>query len=274
MKNFMRFFLASLCFFWSLFFVKTASCDESFEKRKAIEMEWLKEISRVAASIGSDELNKISLFLNNNAVLGAPHQFGVRALEGGKKRSLAIIFVPVFEEDCKLSEEWSVFYRSDLAAQFFPDLKVIAINSRIKFSYLAKAMALAKEGHLAYAAIGINCKEGCDLYQSFIERDAQSFQNKLMDFWGGSRYRKLVFEEANLIGRVIKKNDNNGFFLPSPKKYDKRLSDIFAKPYSKEEESFWATSYWIHAVFIAIEKNTDGDAGEQKMLFLRSLYQE
>lgn len=273
MKKLASFLLASICFS-VLFFAKTASCDEDFDKRKAIETEWLKEISRVAASIGSDELNKISLFLNNNAVLGAPHQFGVRALEGGKKRSLAIIFVPVFEEDCKLSEEWSVFYRSDLAIQFFPDLKVIAINSRIKFSYLAKAIALAKEGYLAYATIGINCKEGCELYLNFIERDAQSFQNKLMDFWGGSRYRKLVFDEAKSIGQVIKKNNNNGFFLPSPKKYNKRFSDIFAKPYSREEESFWATNCWIHAVFIAIENNTDGDAGEQKMLFLRSLYQE
>jgi len=271
MRKLAIFLLAICC---PLLFTHAGFCDENFDRRKAIETEWLREINRVAVSINSDELNKISFFLNKNAVLGAPHQFGVRLLEGGKKRSLAIIFVPVFQEDCSLGREWESFFNSDVAVEFLPDIRVLSINTRIKFSWLAKAVALAREGYVAHEFIGINCKSECEIYYNFVNKDAQSFQHKIMELWGGKSYCKLVYEEANRIARVIKKNDAKGFFLPMPTAYDRRISRIFIKPLSSDEGSFWQTGVWTNSVFVAIENNPGGDVGEQKMLFLKALEDE
>ncbi|MEI6587782.1 MAG: hypothetical protein WCO05_02415 [Candidatus Moraniibacteriota bacterium] len=257
--------ISVVIFFALLVVVGEVSCDE-FKKINNIKKELLANLQSITLAIGSDELNRINDFAKRNALMGISQKFGAMVLEDGKCSS-GIIFAPILDiQDYNLGEEWEGFCLSGMAMQFFPHSRILAINERIKFSSKASGLAFAREAYKAYMSAPEKRNDNQIEYE-LLEKDAQAFQNKLMLFLGGERYRKLVYAQAKKISKEMMEADSN--ILRFPCVYDKRLSVISGKqPLMPEEERFWMSSFWLHAVFIAIENTSDSNVDEQKKQFL------
>jgi hypothetical protein len=260
-------------FFALLVVVGEVSCDE-FKKINNIKKELLANLQSITLAIGSDELNRINDFAKRNALMGISQKFGAMVLEDGKCSS-GIIFAPILDiQDYNLGEEWEGFCLSGMAMQFFPHSRILGINERIKFSPRASGLAFAREAYRAYMSTPEKrINNQLDLDYELLEKDAQAFQNKLMLFLGGERYRNLVYAQAKKISKEITEADSN--ILRFPRVYDKRLSVIAGKqPLIPEEESFWMSNFWLHVVFVAIE-NTSGNnvnnVDDQKKQFIAAV---
>lgn len=256
-------------FFALLTVVGDVGCDE-FKKIDKIKKELLADLQSITLAVGSDELNRINDFAKRNALMGISQKFGAMVLEGGKC-STGIIFAPVLDiQDYNLGEEWEEFCLSGMAMQFFPHSRILAINERIKFSPRASGLAFAREAYKAYMSAPEKRTSNQLIDYELLEKDAQSFQNKLMLFLGGERYRKLVYAQAKKISKEILAADSN--ILRFPRVYDKRLSVISGKqPLMPEEERFWMSNFWLHSVFVAIENTASSNVDDQKRQFLAAV---
>ncbi len=235
-----------------------------------IAQEWRKSISDKAPALGSQEISRVVFCVDINYLAnGMPRVESIEALEN-KKTSNLILFIPVLKGERELSKNWR-----DLSflspAQYVPAIKAIVVDGDVKYSQAGKIIALSREYYRAYALSN-------DLYTEedywLMEKDAQSFQNKVISFLGGEKYYEFVYAEARRINKKVnnKKTEKLGCFLPEPTAYNKQLIKIFGKPESREEEIYIQRILWIDAMFVIIENDTSiVEVGKQKADFLRSV---
>lgn len=248
---------------------RIAFCNELEDKRKLIEAEWLE----AALSIKITDNHKLSVihdFLMKDARTGTPDKKGIRMLENGN-RSISVVIVPILKEDENIGEYWKSFYHSNELVIYFSEMRTIAINTRIKLSKKTKALLLLQEAFIAHECIGIKLDDAdYEKYLDIVEESAQEFQNKLLDYLGGEQYRSMVVKEAKKNQLFMKKNENKGFFLHPNLKNKNSLKTIFGA-ISPEEEDFLETSFWVEAIFLAIEKDSGENAMAQKIDFFASV---
>lgn len=226
----------------------------------------------VAQETKDPQAIEIALFLQDNAISAEPSEKGVRVLENSKDGNwVAVVFL--FEKDRETGEHWRDILNVNSAANFLAEIKTIVLKNN-DFGPTVKALVLFHEGFhaLSYARKPYEERDEKDF--CFEELSAHVLQNRLMLLIGKEKYRLLLEKE---VQRMTKEAESLGGkpgetipgMLNNPE-----LAEVFGKPASENENDFVQTSFWIHAAFIFIEKNYEGDVERQKAAFLQTLYEE
>lgn len=249
------------------------ACNGSEGLRAKEKYYWLKNLEDLVWEIKDPQAMQIAFFLQDNSILAEPNEAGIRLLEDAKNNNYWVAIVPLFENDGEAGKRWRSLLNVNAAAHFLPEMRTIVIKNN-DFSPKSKAIIMLHEGFHMVSYLREPYEEQTEIEYCFEELAAHSFQNRLMLLIGKEKYRRLLDKEvkrmtveAKLFGG--KPGNTVPGMLSNPE-----LEEIFGKTVSGNENEFIQVSFWIHAAFVFIEKNYEGEAEVQKASFLGAIYKK
>ena len=257
-------------------FFNLFGCSKNFtadeENRSKIMADWLNAAGEVVRKINDHEVIGVFNLLAQNVILGAPNKQGVEFIEGGKNDNWVVI-VPLLEKDKDVGDQWNKFFSRHTAAHFVSEIRAIIVKDYVQYSSTGKALAFLHESFHAVTFMVNSYEQQGEKEYCYEEVRAHTFQNRIMSLLGKEKYQKVLDKEIARITAEAKKSGGTiGDTIASRVDYDEDLTSALGQPASKAEKDFLGTSVWIHAVFVFMDNNLEGDVEDQKALFLRVLY--
>ncbi len=253
--------------------VSEPSMDEK-TRRAEVADAWVASARTIVELTDDAEAKEILQFLGNHAELAMPSQKGILPLTE-KNAETFFHFVPLLPGDEESNKLWQGLTRRNAAAWFLPNPGVLVVRpcnmskiwGGILFLHEARHARQFFTKKLDWKNIAVYCEE---------ERGAHAFQHGLCSKIGGQGYDRLVKNEAQRLETMAKETDLplSSFIGIAP--YDAQLDDMFGKAEPGHEKAHRQVSTWIHAAFLAIERQYPDPvmAAQKQADFLEAVYRK
>jgi len=245
------------------------------KERAEIRNEWFEDTKKVVEKIKDEQASEVFRFAEENSVLGAPDEKGVKFLEQGKSKQWFTI-IPFLNGDENVSDHWKQMQNPNAAARFLPGgTRALLLENSASYSPTTKAIIFLHEGAHAYIYVH-NPYDGVQNNEEYSseEMKVHTFQNKIMSLLGGKKYQEVLDFELARINAKAKYLEGKLISVPDRSEYNEGLAEAFEQPASQVEKDFIQTSVWIHSVFTFFDQNFKIDSEKRKAFFLLSIYKK
>ena len=246
---------------------------------------WIAAAKKISDRTQNEEAKKIAESVLPYLLTVTPYSKGFHFLEAGKTPP-SVAFFPLVPADLLKPYLTRLTSGRHTFSQYEPQENLLIVNDFEPCSDFWKGMSLLREGQHAETQLSVPYNTKDSWVFSEHQRNAFSFEDRLMSKIGGSAYEELLDREIVRIRADAMKRGSKGFksqpgsftmvIIPQRGPYNPELDKIFTPALSETERENRQTNFWIHAVFKAYEedsgKGPDADFG--KALFIQTLYQQ
>jgi hypothetical protein len=261
--------------FFCLFGISSA-VDYKYDQRKMILNYQIQSGNKFVGKVDDKDLSAILRHLKENLYVAVPvssDALSIKILEQPKGK-VFLGAVPLVEGDQHLSAAWKEAWEGEFVALFIPspEAPVIILKNNIKMTEMWRSLELMHEGThaLAFTTEIFDDIDDPIMRRAVSEYYAYSYECALLKRIGGQKYRNLLAQEAQRIGKEYRET---GKINSMDRSHAKKLNSIHGKSLSKMEEEIRLTVFWIHSYFAVMEQvfKTKEEREFIKIDFLRGI---